>query len=241
MKKLLLATTLCAAFGAAQALPIVDVVNYSPYANGENTSAGIGAVSTFKGVYLNQVITGSKYTGPFTVGTNYSGYKGGSLRVDVAPADLTFTYLGYDSGHKESFTYDLEGDQTFTFYSRKISSTVGATLKGTEVSVSVGSKGSIEMEFKDITAKSSAFSGYARTNDFNSKFGFLDVRDRDFGMGIGEYDYMIVFNDFYNDTDYNDMAIGVKGVSAIPEPETYALLMAGLGVVGFMARRRRKA
>jgi hypothetical protein len=30
-------------------------------------------------------------------------------------------------------------------------------------------------------------------------------------------------------------------VSAVPEPETYAMLMAGLGVVGFMARRRKSA
>jgi hypothetical protein len=31
---------------------------------------------------------------------------------------------------------------------------------------------------------------------------------------------------------------GVVSVSAIPEPETYALLLAGLGVVGFVAKRR---
>ena len=29
-------------------------------------------------------------------------------------------------------------------------------------------------------------------------------------------------------------------VSAVPEPETYAMMMAGMGLVGFMARRRRK-
>ena len=32
---------------------------------------------------------------------------------------------------------------------------------------------------------------------------------------------------------------GELSVTAVPEPETYALLLAGLGVVGFVARRRR--
>jgi hypothetical protein len=28
-------------------------------------------------------------------------------------------------------------------------------------------------------------------------------------------------------------------LSAVPEPETYALMLAGLGIVGFVAARRR--
>ena len=33
---------------------------------------------------------------------------------------------------------------------------------------------------------------------------------------------------------------GSFAVSPVPEPETYAMMMAGLGLVGFMARRRKK-
>ena len=32
---------------------------------------------------------------------------------------------------------------------------------------------------------------------------------------------------------------GTVNVTAIPEPETYALMLAGLGAIGFMARRRK--
>lgn len=34
---------------------------------------------------------------------------------------------------------------------------------------------------------------------------------------------------------------GMINVSPVPEPETYALMLAGLGVLGFLARRRNKA
>ena len=36
-------------------------------------------------------------------------------------------------------------------------------------------------------------------------------------------------------------AFAVPAISAIPEPETYAMMLAGLGLLGFVARRRRQS
>nr|WP_316640316.1 FxDxF family PEP-CTERM protein [uncultured Roseateles sp.] len=42
-------------------------------------------------------------------------------------------------------------------------------------------------------------------------------------------------------TVYGQYNIQANAVQAVPEPETYALLLAGLGCIGFVARRRKQA
>lgn len=51
----------------------------------------------------------------------------------------------------------------------------------------------------------------------------------------------LFFDDSGKGQDYNDFVAEVTFTAAVPEPSTYALMFAGLGVVGFIARRRRTA
>jgi len=105
------------------------------------------------------------------------------------------------------------GDQTLTAFYMLVDGLVVDSFAGSTGNVPAGNNGNGYADY--LLGNFSSF-GAANTVQFHFVF------------------------DNANDGTENVFLIGGPPVAAIPEPETYALMLAGLGVVGFMARRRKQ-
>jgi hypothetical protein len=146
----------------------------------------------------------------------------GTLSSALPAGNATFTYLGNESGNTNLFTFAI-GSQTLTE-----SSALGATIGGT-----VGA-GALGFSFTD-TNTGTTFS--------NGSLSIVYVPHvTTIGLPVNQtFDYVIGFNDNGSiDGDFDDFVVGVN-VTPVPEPETYAMMLAGLGAMGFMLRRQRRA
>ena len=65
------------------------------------------------------------------------------------------------------------------------------------------------------------------------------AEDRFFGASNSAGISAIFMSNASGGMEVDHLQYGAAGVAAIPEPESYAMLLAGLGVLGFTARRRR--
>jgi hypothetical protein len=146
----------------------------------------------------------------------------GTLSSALPAGNATFTYLGNESSNTNLFTFAI-GSQMLTE-----SSALGATIGG-----SIGA-GALGISFTDTNT------GTTFSNGSSSIVYVPHVTT--IGLAVNQtFDYVIGFNDNgSSDGDFDDFVVGVK-VTPVPEPETYAMMLAGLGAMSFMLRRRRPA
>ncbi|MDM7948618.1 PEP-CTERM sorting domain-containing protein [Hydrogenophaga sp.] len=140
--------------------------------------------------------------------------RGATLQAS-APGNLNFTLVGFEAGFNNAFT---AGGQ-------RLDNRTGATpLLGASFSLASAAAGSINYGF--LSNGVGALFG----NGSNST-GLILSNDRT--------EALVLFNDTYIDRDYDDMVVRVS-ISPVPEPETIAMLLAGLGVLGAAVRRKKQ-
>lgn len=148
---------------------------------------------------------------------------------NVAGTKLTFSLLSENTR--------WSGSQTFGF---NLSGVNGTTT------VFLGAANAGAVTSYTLTSPLTGIRFASNTDDGNNALQVATADNNFSGFG-GDYqafktssgNYVFAYEDWERNAkqgDYNDMVIGMS-VSAVPEPETYALMLTGLALIG-IARRR---
>jgi hypothetical protein len=183
---------------------------------------------TFSGGTDVPAIAGYDPNGPAASLVSPGGKDNATIATTAGP--LTATFLGFEALDANTFTFGSAG-------------TLGNSgVLGSAISAIV-SAGSLPFTFADLATSTSVSNGGNPGSPFTSYAvlgSFLGSVFTPFTLG-GLYDVVIAFNDGLRvDGDYDDLVVGLK-VASVPEPEKYGLLAAGLVVLGYLSRRRRKS
>lgn len=174
---------------------------------------GFGTFATLSGTGISPN-SGGTLSGPVNAtivgGTVYGADE--TFADDVLPGE-TFLGSGPTSGTPATLTFsgDGVGYISFLWGSPDLYNTL--TVNSTDGSQS-------------FTAASMLFPVTNGDQAFNQSVQFL--------AASGSMITSLVFS-----SDQNAFEVGRFSVTAVPEPETYALMLAGLGIMGFVARRRK--
>jgi hypothetical protein len=182
-----------------------------------------------------------------------STLKIGTLKADN-PYKVTYTYLGSESGFDNVF-YNLyvNGSKLFESTDNPDILPNGFTNPvGTSVTGNMANAGALDFAFEGIQGQNKlAYNDRVLHGGYNTggttpgwaEGTSIGLIGTNMTINSQTFAYVIGYNDSAGSAtlgDWDDFVIGVN-IAPIPEPETYAMLLAGLGLMGFVARRRKKS
>ena len=135
---------------------------------------------------------------------------------------VTYTFLGQESGFNNKF-YDNLGGTTL----------LESDPIGTSVSSLVSVLGPLNFKFEGDIGKFAFNGGHW---DKGTSIGLIGTN---MVVGSTTYQYVIGYNDSAGKKHLGDWDDFVIGVSAVPEPETYAMMLIGLFLIGFSIRKQK--
>ena len=98
-----------------------------------------------------------------------------------------------------------------------------------QAAVGIGIAGPTSLTFQLLAADHSVLEGYTLTTTPTNTYYYINRASNDVS-------FLRVFGNF---VAIDDLQFSSQTVPSIPEPGTYAMMLAGLGVLGFLTRRRK--
>jgi len=163
-------------------------------------------------ISFDDVVTGNPL-----VANHYAGMGVTSIANTLGPA------LGYYSSSQSGTNYVGTGPSVGW------AADILVEFTSLQAAVGIGIAGPTTLQFELLDAGMHVLEGYSLSTTPSNTYYYINrlTNDTKFLRVAGNF---VAIDDLQFDT---------KTVNGIPEPETYALILAGLGVVGFMARRRK--
>jgi hypothetical protein len=172
------------------------------------------------------------------------------MLVATQAETVTFTYLGSEAAYNDNLTLpngaSLHDHLPQALTGQSISEAVGAGIIPFEFQGQVNCPTLACGPWRTTAATRFADNGgglhsplWSSGPSFQASIGLIATNVTVLGV---HYDYIIGYDDSAGDSrafpshDWDDMVIGVN---AVPEPQDYALLFAGIGLMGYVARRRK--
>lgn len=141
----------------------------------------------------------------------------------------TFTYLGQESGYTNSLNLPASGLSLFE-----------SNPVGTSISALVSSIGALNFKFAELVSPTNASAANGGAWSPNTSIGLIG---RNMSVLGNSYSYVLGYNDSAGSAslgDWDDFVIGVNFATHAPEPGVYGMLAAGLGMLGWVGRRRKQ-